>query len=66
MYVYNYTRKKMFITITSMFLIAKLFWKMRVSRSNINILIQKVSCGVGDKIKEKHLSLSSMDVVQGD
>jgi hypothetical protein len=25
-----------------------------------------VSCGVRDKIKEKHLSLSSMDVVKGD
>jgi hypothetical protein len=25
-----------------------------------------VSCGVRDKIKEEHLSLSSMDVVKGD
>jgi flagellar motility protein MotE (MotC chaperone) len=26
----------------------------------------KVSCGVRDKIREYHLSLSSMDVVKGD
>jgi hypothetical protein len=28
--------------------------------------IMKVSCGVRDKIKENHLSLSSNDVVKGD
>jgi hypothetical protein len=31
-----------------------------------NMSNENVSCGVRDKRKEKHLSLSSMDVVKGD
>jgi hypothetical protein len=32
----------------------------------ILIIMFQVSCGVRDKIKESHISLSSMDVLKGD